>query len=297
MQNNEAAFLDSLREQAKRLIITGVVLLVMLPLTASIFDGLEAIVGAGCFIAAIVCFIRSAKKAKEYKQYFKKVFVTNMIKEIMPEAEYFPEGGFSKDCIRETGLMMMGNRYHSEDYIKGTYNGVAFERADIYIADESTDSDGNSSTTVYLEGRWMVFETNKSFEADLQIIQKGFGYAKKKKGIFTRKAERRHEIKTEDENFNSHFTCLCQNDTEAFYLLTPGIMQSMETLVSSSNAKFMVGFVDNRIHVAVHTRRDSLEPSIFRKMDFEKERQEIVNEMNAITDFISALKLDRQIFR
>lgn len=141
------------------------------------------------------------KKLNEYRNYYKTHYVFDMVRQVIPDAVYQPEYGFPRQQIAQTGLMMMGNIYKSEDYIRGTYNNVAFERSDVLIQDESSDSDGHSSTTTYLRGRWMIFESNKNFEADLQIIQQGFGYAKKRTGIFTKKTERRHAFKTEDEQF------------------------------------------------------------------------------------------------
>ena len=301
MKENEREYLRKLK--SKTLLFGGVFVGGFILLPIAIFAG--AITERGIFgglliisvISLFVCGILFGKNQKKYRSYFKQIFVTRLIKDIMPDAEYYPERGFSSELISKTGLMMMGNRYGSEDYVKGVYNGVAFERADMYIADESTDSEGHTTTTTYLQGRWMIFETNKDFSADLQVIQKGFGYAKKKKGLFTRKAERRHVFQTEDEAFNKQFTCLCQDETEAFYLLTPGMMQSLMKLTSEAPGKVMVGFVENRIHVAVHTGKDSLEPSIFKQLDYEKERRAVAAEMNAITSFISALNLDRRIFQ
>ena len=248
------------------------------------------------FVVTIVMLICGSKLLKNYKKYYKDVFIKSVIQQAFPGATYEPEQGFQKSMISETGLMMMGNIYHSEDYIRGVCNDVEFERADMLIQDESTDSDGNTYTTTYLRGRWMIFESNKTFVADLQIIQKGFGYAKKKKGFFTRKTERRHELKTEDEQFNRMFQCMCQDDAEAFYLLTPGVMQSLMQLAQTMDGKVMVGFVDNRIHVAVNSNKDSLEPPVMHAVS-DKEVAEVQNEIRAVTSFIAGLKLERKIFQ
>lgn len=248
------------------------------------------------FVVTIVMLICGSKLLKNYKKYYKDVFIKSVIQLAFPGATYEPEQGFPKAMISETGLMMMGNIYHSEDYIRGVCNDVEFERADMLIQDESTDSDGNTYTTTYLRGRWMIFESNKTFTADLQIIQKGFGYAKKKKGFFTRKTERRHELKTEDEQFNRMFQCMCQDDGEAFYLLTPGVMQSLMQLAQTMDGKVMVGFVDNRIHVAVNSNKDSLEPPVMHAVS-DKEVAEVQNEIRAVTSFIAGLKLERKIFQ
>ena len=239
-------------------------------------------------------FVR--KSQKEYRDYYKTHYVYDMVLQAIPDAIYQPDYGFPKQQIAQTGLMQMGNIYKSEDYIRGTYNGVAFERSDILIQDETSDADGHSSTTTYLRGRWMIFESNKNFEADLQIIQQGFGYAKKKTGIFTKKTERRHVFKTEDAQFNKMFKCLCQNEVEAFYLLTPGLMQGLMQLVEQSDGKVMIGFVDNQLHVAIHSRKDYFEPPIYHSPD-NNDIMQVKNEINAVTSFVEGLNLDRQIFK
>ena len=236
------------------------------------------------------------KKLNEYRNYYKTHYIYDMVREAIPDAVYQPEYGFPRQQIAQTGLMMMGNIYKSEDYIRGTYNNVSFERSDVLIQDESSDSDGHSHTTTYLRGRWMIFESNKNFEADLQIIQQGFAYAKKRTGIFTKKTERRHAFKTEDEQFNKMFKCLCQNEVEAFYLLTPGLMQGLMQLVSMSDGKVMIGFVDNQLHVAINSHKDYLEPPIYHSPDSD-DIMKVKNEINAVTSFVRGLNLDRKIFK
>ncbi len=254
----------------------------------------------GIFVAILFDIIFYAliyrKKLNEYRNYYKTHYVYDMVRQVIPDAVYQPEYGFPRQQIAQTGLMMMGNIFRSEDYIRGTYNNVAFERSDVLIQDESTDSDGHSSTTTYLRGRWMIFESNKNFEADLQIIQQGFTFAKKRTGIFTKKTERRHAFKTEDEQFNKMFKCLCQNEVEAFYLLTPGLMQGLMRLASQSDGKVMIGFVDNQLHVAINSHKDYLEPPIYHSSDND-DIMRVKNEINAVTSFVEGLNLDRKIFK
>ncbi|MBR3058863.1 MAG: DUF3137 domain-containing protein [Clostridiales bacterium] len=248
------------------------------------------------FFIAIFYLIVYRKKLNEYRNYYKTHYVYDMVRQVIPDAVYQPEYGFPSQLISQTGLMQMGNIYKSEDYIRGTYNNVAFERSDILIQNESSDSDGNTHTTTYLRGRWMIFESNKDFEADLQIIQQGFGYARKRTSIFTKKTERRHAFKTEDAEFNRMFKCLCQNEVEAFYLLTPGLMQGLMQLAAQSDGKVMIGFVDNQLHVAINSNKDYLEPPIYHSPN-DDDIMKVRNEINAVTSFVKGLNLDRKIFK
>ena len=259
-------------------------------------SGMPLLIGVGILVLAfIIVLINSTKANKQYRSYYKTHYIDAMIKSVIPSGQYQPDQGFPSAMISSTGLIMMGNIYNSEDLITGVYNNVAFQRADVLIQDETTDSEGHSTTTTYFRGRWMVFESNKYFQADLQILQKGFGYAQKRTGIFTRKTDRRHAIETEDMAFNKEFKCFCQNDQEAFYLLTPILMQGLMKLAAESDGKIMVGFVNNVIHVAIKSNKDSLEPPVFRRIS-DKDILEIQREIHAVTSFVEGMRIDNKIF-
>ena len=284
-------YMDSLRKKSSQ----GMLLILPLIFVALISIYINPLLLIAVIVAIVLIYKKKVSKyRKEYRSYYKDVFVKKMILQAIPDAVYEPYQGFPKAVISETALMAMGNVYSSEDYIRGTFNGVSFERADVLIQDETTDSEGNTSTTTYLRGRWMIFESNKTFQGDLQIIQKGFNFANRRKGFFTKKADRRHVFKTEDESFNKEFQCLCQDEGEAFYLLTPGVMQGLKRLAAAMDGKIMVGFVDNKMHVAVNSKKDSLEPPWRTITD--EDINEVTREINAITSFVVSMNLDRKIF-
>lgn len=284
-------YMDSLRKKSSQ----GMLLIVPLIFVALISIYINPLLLIAVIVAIVLIYKKKVSKyRKEYRSYYKDVFVKKMILQAIPDAVYEPHQGFPKAVISGTALMAMGNVYSSEDYIRGTFNGVSFERADVLIQDETTDSEGNTSTTTYLRGRWMIFESNKTFQGDLQIIQKGFNFANRRKGFFTKKADRRHVFKTEDESFNKEFQCLCQDEGEAFYLLTPGVMQGLKRLAAAMDGKIMVGFVDNKMHVAVNSKKDSLEPPWRTITD--EDINEVTREINAITSFVVSMNLDRKIF-
>ena len=246
-------------------------------------------------LAFFIDFITGVKAHEKYRAYYKNHYIDAMIKSAIPDGKYQPDQGLPSAMISKTGLIMMGNVYQSEDLITGTYNNVEFQRADVVIRDQTTDSEGHTQTTTYFQGRWMVFESNKYFEADLQIIQKGFGYAQKRTSFLVKEKYRRHAIETEDMAFNKKFKCLCQNDQEAFYLLTPVMMQGLMKLAAESDGKIMVGFVNNVIHVAIKSHKDSLEPPLFRRVS-NKHIGEIQREIHAVTSFVEEMRIDNKIY-
>ena len=273
------------------LLIVGIVITLFLYGTIWFPAGLLLMIGALIFM-----IVTSVTLNKKYRGMYKETMVNRVAGEYFSRYEYHPEKGFARDYLRSLGIMSFGNEYNSEDMLQGEFNGVSFTRADVYIADTSTDSDGNSSTTVYFRGQWLEFTPNKQFATDLQIIQKGFGFTNKKKGIFTRKDERRHVIETEDVAFNKEFQCLCQNDAEAFYLLTPALMQAIMKLSQVLPYKMMIGFVNNTMHVLVNTKRDSMEPALPKNGNLDRQIADIRHDMEVITGLITGLLLDRNIF-
>ena len=270
----------------------GVVVTILLFGTPFFLIGLAICVGA-----LIAMLVTSAKLGKRYRELYKTTLVDRVAREFFSSYEYLPAVGFQKNYLRSLGIMSFGSDYNSEDTIKGVYNNVSFTRADVYIADTTTDSEGNSSTTVYFRGQWLEINPNKSFQTDLQIIQKGFGYTNRKKGIFTRKEERRHVLETEDVEFNKRFQCLCQNDSEAFYLLTPTLMQAIMRLSEVLPYKMMIAYVNNSLHVLVDTHRDSMEPSKPKNGNFDRQIADLRQDMEIIVNIITGLLVDRDLYR
>ena len=294
--------LDELLELGKRIkkrnTISGIVAVVGVIATICCFGTAFFPIGLIICVGALISIlITNTRLGNKYRELYKTTMIDRVAKEYFSEYEYKPETGFAKDYLRSLGIMSFGSDYRSEDTLKGVYNGVPFTRADVYIADTTTDSEGNSSTTVYFRGQWLEIVPNKAFNTDLQIIQSGFSFTKRKKGIFTKKAERRHVLETEDVEFNKRFQCLCQNDAEAFYLLTPSLMQAIMRLSEILPYKMMIAFVNNTLHVLVDTHRDSMEPSSPKNGNFDLQIADLRQDMEIIVNVITGLLVDRDIYR
>ena len=252
------------------------------------------------FIALAVCVVLwwfYYIRLKSYKAMYKGIVVDRAAQGMFDRYVYSPEVGFDRDEIRATGIMSMGNRYSSEDMLEGSYKGVTFRRADMYIA--QVNSTGKSTyTIVYLRGTWLTFTYNKEFAWDLQIRTKGFRYSNKKTSrLFNSADERRHSFETESEEFNKEFECTCQNDTEAFYLLTPRIMEMLLLLKSEFGCDFMVGFVRNRLHFAINSGKNNMEPPVFSGTSLEYETETVRRELKIITNIVDSLAIDRDLFK
>ena len=279
-------------------IISGIVTFVGILFTIVAFrtppTGL--LVLAGATMAAVIGWVTFSRRQKEFRSAYKQLVINNAAAGMFDRYLYSPEAGISRDEIAATGIMSLGNRYSSEDMVEGVYKGVPFRRADMYIADHR--SNGKSSyTVVYLRGSWLTFQYNKKFLADLQVCTKDFGYERAKTSrLFNSKEERRHKFETESIEFNRAFDCNCQQDAEAFYLLTPRVMQMLLLLKDEFDCPFMVGFVNNQLHFALNSGKNNMEPSVFGELNYTAEIEKNRRELKIITNIVDSLAIDRQIF-
>lgn len=233
---------------------------------------------------------------REYADFYKTTIVKKIFEERVQNVNYQPKGGLSEHYIKSTGFMQMGNRYHTEDLISASYKNVNFSRADVKIEDESSDGE-NSTTTVYFMGRWIILDFNKRFSSDIQLIQKGFSYSKKKSTIFTRKEERRHKVEFENEAFNQRFTCYCENEQDAFYIINPQLMEALMQYTAVADGYIMLGFKENQVHLAIKANKDTLEPSLLKEVTFQRDIVPVMYEVGIITSFIDILNIDRNIYK
>lgn len=252
-------------------------------------------------IAVLLFIFRVNKIERTYVNEYKQSLVRTSLNEIFSDVSFFPENGISWETVKDTQMMYMGDHFTSNDLITAKYNGIPFTQSDVHIQEEHSDSDGHTYYTTVFKGRWMIFEFNKELYRNLQIISKGFTGGRKKGGflsnLFSSKNEKYEKISFENEAFNRTFSVYGQNQQEAFYVLTPHIMESLLRLQSASRAPLMLMFVNGALHVASQTGKDAFEPSLFRNTDVARDKQSIIADIRVITSFADALKLENDIYK
>lgn len=296
--------LEEMREALKKkytlLIIIGIMVVVGIAL---IIFALELpfpfiVFGLICYILiAVLC---TSKQAKEYSLAFKNYFVKSTLEKIFTNLKYYPDNGISRETIASTNMMRMGDRYSSNDLVTGNYKSIGFTQSDVHIEEEheTRDSDGHTRryyVTIF-KGRWMIFDFNKKFKADVQVAQKGFG--NNKVGSWFSGEEKFKKVEMESQEFNKAFNVYAQQPLDAFYILTPKIMEKIKNLDERNEGKLLLCFIDNKLHVGIYNYEDSFEhKSVFKTTDEEKTRNDISTDIQKITMFIDELELDNDLFK
>lgn len=253
------------------------------------------------FIMAIRMFIKYIflnKQITEFNNGFKNKYVLSSLNKIFTDLKYFPDKGLDYGVIANTRMMDMGDRYSSNDYFEGKYKNVNVKQADVHIEEEqqTTDSDGHTTTTwvTIFEGKWMIFDFNKTFTANVQVSQKGFGNSRVNNWG---EKNRYKKVEMEDAEFNKMFRIYAQNEHDAFYILTPSLMEKIKNLARTVSGKLLLCFINNELHIGLYNYKDSFEHSVYKKIDEEKINDDISKEIKIITNFVDELDLDNSLFR
>lgn len=244
------------------------------------------------FIAISIFLTKKYKK--EFVAAYKKVYVEEALKSTFSNLVYLPDSGIDPDAIKETGMMNLGDRYESNDYFRGMYKNIKVIQADVHIEElrTTTDSKGNTSTyytTIFL-GKWMIFDFNKTFTANIQVRNIGFS-----NHILV--GDTYKKVNMEDVQFNKKHKIYAVNEHDAFYVLTPALMEKITNLENKIKGSIMLCFVNNELHVALQNWKDSFEHGIYKKINEERIVNELTNDIKVITNFVDELNLDNNLFR
>lgn len=229
----------------------------------------------------------SYKYYNEYKKYYKQNFVKLALEGMFDDLIYEPTKSISKSEIEATHIIRRGNKFSGDDYISASYHGVPFVHSDITIQ-QVTSNGKNTTTTTYFKGKWMAFDFNKAFSEYVIIVEKKGG------AIIDKKTN--NKVEMESIEFNNKFKVYATDDHTAFYLITPQFLTSLEKLRDNTNGQLILAFINGKLHIALHTNKNSLEPKLFVKVDT-KVINSIRDELKVITDFLDALAVDKPNFR
>ena len=141
--------LEVLRKKARNTVLIMTISVILIAIILFILTKTPFFPFVIFVIGMIITTVVSTKPRKNFILAFKDTFVLKSLKLVFSDLIYEPEKGLDESVIRNTGMMYMGDRYSSNDYISGKYKNINVEQADVHIEEErqTTDSDGNTTTT------------------------------------------------------------------------------------------------------------------------------------------------------
>ena len=234
---------------------------------------------AGIFIMSF----NHGKYKKDFQRYYKNTFATQVLSQMFTQLNYNWDNGFSEDVVDRIGLTLWGNRFSSEDYVSGMYNGVFFEQSDVVVK-HRTSSGKNSHTYTYFKGRMFSFSFPKTDILSTMVFDKGFNY-KGKGGKL-----RYEKVEMESEHFNRRFQVKAVRPIDAFYVLTPQMMECI-CKIEEKYGNVAMRYELGKLYVAINMSGNAFNASISKPIVYTEEIERIKYDSWIITDIIDTLKL------
>ena len=229
---------------------------------------------------------------RQYRLAFKKAFVLGTLESAFTDLYYQPENGISGTTIATTNMVRPGSYVRAEDLVVARYRGLSFQLSDVLMQEKH----GKTTKTTF-NGQWMIFDLDKHFRTDLSIVQNGISCAKNRWNYVLDNSPLKR-VSTSSEAFDREFRVYAQSGLDACNILTPVLMERIQGLAAHIQGRLMFCFVGNRLHVAIHSKRNFFEPgSIFEHFDLQAAVQRTQEEIGFVTRFIDELNGNSELFQ
>lgn len=225
------------------------------------------------------------KEHKRFKLLYKENFVVGVLNETFGHVMYNPEYGFSEMEVGQFGITQLGNRFSSEDFIQGECEGVRFRQSDVTIK-RVVKSGKSTHTYVHFNGRMFEFECPMSNNTSTLVFSKNYQYPGHGNGM------RYEKIEMENEAFNKKFKVKSVDSIDAFYILTPHMMECVQNIHRKGGA---VGlhFTKDKLYLGINAGGEgAFDANMSRPLVYADEVAKIKRDAAVIIDIIRTLKLD-----
>lgn len=184
---------------------------------------------------------------------------------------YDPSRGFSYQEVWDSCVVATGEQkyFKSEDLLLGSFQGMPFAYCDV-VTESLRRRGKRSRVETIFEGQILRFslpEGSKWSFGHLQIFEKEL-----LSNLKGRTAP--HKIQVEHEGFNRRFQVFAADEHNAFYLLTPQMLEQIVQFADAAGCQTALTFVGPYLYVAMNSRRSMFDASV--KEPFDKQRQAIL---------------------
>lgn len=279
--------IDNERKQCATLVSIGIGLVVVGFLVVYGFQDMPAI-GIILALPGIIMAGIGGVKFSSLSKTFKNKYLRDLISKTFQNAEYYPDRGINEQRVYSTNLVKKADRFHSEDLIKGSIEGVGFETCDLKLEERHVRQTKNGTQVYYVTyflGRFFEFEFPKEFKSKIIVTE----------GMISTWFSNYKKIELESIDFNKKFKTYTLNEHDAFYVLTPHFMESLLELERNNPGTISLAFTGKKLNIALNNNRNTFEISLFRKIDINIIRQ-LERDLKVIKDIVVELKLNRNIF-
>jgi hypothetical protein len=277
------------KEKSEKKVIIGGILIILGVLCLVFFQeiGVFLVIGFGA-PGIIICGIGFSDFMKLSKS-FKSEVLTGLVNTFVDNGRFDPHSGLSQSQVYSTEFVKRADRFHTEDYLQGSMEGVEFVSSDVKLEERHVEHTKNGTRTyyeTYFLGRIFIFEFNKSFAGYLQVLERA--RPTKKRGY--------KKVKLESVKFNKKFKTYATSEHSAFYVLTPHFMEALMQFEQKNKGNIYFSFLGSKLYIGINNFRDTFELRMFSKLNqgiFEEFKRDLL----VIKDVVTELKLNNNIFK
>ncbi len=205
---------------------------------------------------------------------FKSRYVLQTLKEVPEFSDLSYEsaqGQFSFQELSEIGVVPMGEQslFRTTDRLEGKLGKVAFRSGNITTAEPSASRRQTTPTELF-NGQilaFSLFDDRKISEGRLQVLPE------KASKQMRREA---HRVETENMAFNARFSVYTQDEHNAFYILTPQVIERIMEFAEAAGENVFLVFEGPCLYVGVQQFRQPFDA--FLDIPLEEQRKNILED-------------------
>lgn len=275
----------------------------------------NTMLGICIILVGVVAIVLSAKyleRLNDQQDQMKDLVGQSVVREILAERiaveQYIPNQYFNKDFLEHCGVLPNYDRCGGSDFISGTYRGVPITYCDLHleVEQESTDSDGNTTTSYYTVFRGPVINLAMRQPLNGYVRIRERKNPRKEKGFFSGIINGaadlfnidRNTIETENAQFNQQFKVDTSDPQLAFYILTPQFMEHIVQADMIVNGYTNIEFNQGIVTLALNNGTDAFELGKYKKNDhfLDEARQRFRYELNTILSIVDEMLTKENLF-
>jgi len=250
-----------------------------------------------CGVVALILFVVGGLLRAGTPKPSKEQVVREELMGIFGPAVYYDPGGQLVNNPLQTFLVSPAAEMRQDDHIFGQYKGIDFEQADLNLQeareyyDPRMDRYEEERRTVF-NGRWIAARFPKTITGRVAIFsQNAWAMERDRVG----RLSLYQPVEMEDAAFAGYFTVLATDPHEAFFVLTPPVIERLKRLANvrddASGAPVMlyVEVVGGILHVGVNGIHNAFDSAALLSIDEAEMRARVRADMQVAVDILEGL--------
>lgn len=202
----------------------------------------------------VILVLESSKKNARFKD----IIITSLVRNYDNNLHFSKAGCISRLEYRAGQFEQHFDRFRSEDSIQGLIDGsIPIRMADVITQDESTDSDGNTTTTTLFSGLFAIIDLPKSTGLSLLVHNDG--------GMLGKMFKSKNRVDMDSSEFEKIFDVTTSDKIKAMQILTSDVMADLIDFKSKYNKRFELTVIDSKLYLRFHSG------NVFERMAFKSE--------------------------